>query len=94
MNKLVPSLKICSLLAAALFFGATLSGCQSPMYGGADEMTGSVAGPTYKVGGRPEAEEEADPAEHSAADASVDRDSQYEYRGGRDPITGKAKTQM
>lgn len=78
-------------LFAALLGAAFLGGCQSPMYSGTPDDTGSVTAPvsgeTYdppaKVGRSAEEPE-----------ASSDDDRQYEYRGGRDPITGRAQTQM
>lgn len=90
-----PSFKICRLLATVLISGALLGGCQSPMYSGANDMSGSVAEPPYKVGGKPDqADDDADTASEAEPGSSDAEGRQYEYRGGRDPITGKAKTQM
>ncbi len=73
---------------AALFAAVALGGCQSPMYSGTPDDMGyqsySVAptsDPSYV--GRTEAADDAQPAEQ-----------QYEYRGGRDPSTGRATTQL
>lgn len=90
-----PSFKIYRLLATVLASGALLGGCQSPMYSGANDMGGSVAEPAYKVGGKPDqADDDADAASQAGQGSSDAAGRQYEYRGGRDPITGKAKTQM
>lgn len=72
---------------------AALGGCQSAMYSGnPDEFSGSVT-PQYGPGtyeppakvGRNEVE--------PRPEATV-QEHQYEYRGGRDPVTGRAKTQI
>jgi hypothetical protein len=86
-------------LAHAAIVAATclaLGGCQSPMYSGVpdDQFTGSIA-PSYAPGtyeppskvGRAE-EEDHEPMPTARAEP------QYEYRGGRDPVTGRAKTQL
>jgi hypothetical protein len=82
-------------LAAALAAALALGGCQSPMYSGTpdDSYSQSVAPkyapgtyePPYGVGGQRDEEE---PAQEWSAE------QKYEYRGGRDPATGRAKTQM
>jgi hypothetical protein len=78
---------------AALFAALALGGCQSPMYSGTpDDMSYSYAvpppaDPSYV--GRNEAADEAAPA-----DQSWTAEKQYEYRGGRDPSTGRATTQL
>jgi hypothetical protein len=43
--------------------------------------------PPYQVGARREEEEQPAAQEWTA-------EQKYEYRGGRDPVTGRAKTQM
>ena len=78
---------------AALFAALALGGCQSPMYSGTpDDMSYSYsvappADPSYV--GRNEAADDAQPA-----DQSWTAEQQYEYRGGRDPSTGRATTQL
>jgi len=76
---------------AALLAAVALGGCQSPMYSGTpDDMSYSVAptsDPSYV--GRTEAAYDAQPA-----DQSWTAEQQYEYRGGRDPSTGRATTQL
>ncbi len=84
------------LLVAAL--GAlALGGCSSAMYGGTpSDMSGSVTSqyapgtyePPYQVGA---AGDHAEPAE---AAPQWTAEQKYEYRGGRDPLTGRAKIQM
>lgn len=88
-------------LRAAVASGAVLlGGCQSPMYSGTpDEPRASVAPdyapgtyePPAKVGGNYDADDEEASAEAQPSSEEVQK---YEYRGGRDPITGRAKTQM
>jgi len=86
-----------SLLAAGILAAMALGGCQSAMYSGTPEdMSGSVAPaygpdtyePPYQVGGA----KEGGAADQKEAEQSPD--GQYVYRGGRDPVTGRAKTQM
>ena len=79
---------------AALFAAVALGGCQSPMYSGTpDDMSyksysvAPTSDPSYV--GRPEAAYDAQPA-----DQSWTAEQQYEYRGGRDPSTGRATTQL
>jgi hypothetical protein len=85
------SLKAAAL--AALFAALALGGCQSPMYSGTpDDMSHSysvapTSNPAYV--GRHEAADNAEPA-----DQFWTADKQYEYRGGRDPSTGRATTQL
>ena len=75
----------------ALFSSVALGGCQSPMYSGTpDTYSYSVApshDPSY-VGGNPEARA-AEPAQQAWTS-----EQKYEYRGGRDPVSGRASTQM
>lgn len=77
-----------------------LGGCQSPMYSGTPDDMGASIAPDYapgtyeppaKVGGQYDADEETASPQ---ADQSAEQGKRYEYRGGRDPITGRAKTQM
>jgi hypothetical protein len=78
---------------AALFAAVALGGCQSPMYSGTpDDMSYSyavapTADPSYV--GRKETADDAQPA-----DQSWTAEQKYEYRGGRDPSTGRANTQL
>jgi hypothetical protein len=85
------SLKAAAL--AALFAALALGGCQSPMYSGTPDDMGysySVAPPADpSYVGRNEAADSAPPA-----DQSWTAEQQYEYRGGRDPSTGRATTQL
>jgi hypothetical protein len=81
-------LAVCFALVAA----AALGGCQSPMYSGTpdDNFSYSVApsyGAPYQVGSQ-QAEE------HEPATQAWTAEQKYEYRGGRDPATGLAKTQL
>jgi hypothetical protein len=81
-----------ALLAAALA-ALALAGCQSPMYSGTPDDMGYAVAPTYEdrsYVGRNEQAGDAKPAEQQAWTA----DRSYEYRGGRDPVSGKAGTQM
>ena len=88
-------------IATALIVAATcmaLGGCQSPMYSGVpdDQFTGSIA-PAYSPGTyEPPAKiGRAEEAEPDGPEVAVDQaQPHYVYRGGRDPITGKAKTQL
>jgi hypothetical protein len=78
---------------AALFAALALGGCQSPIYSGTpDDMSYSYsaapsADPSYV--GRNETADSVPPA-----DQSWTAEQQYEYRGGRDPSTGRATTQL
>jgi hypothetical protein len=78
---------------ATVFAALALGGCQSPMYSGTpDDMSHSYSvapshDPSYV--GRNEAADDAQPA-----DQSWSAEQQYEYRGGRDPATGRANTQL
>ncbi len=77
---------------AALFAALALGGCQSPMYSGTPDDMGysysvaPTADPSYV--GRNET------AENSQPDQSWTAEKQYEFRGGRDPSTGRATTQL
>ena len=78
---------------AALFAALALGGCQSPMYSGTpDDMSYSysvapTSDPSYV--GRNDAADDAQPA-----DQAWTAEQQYEYRGGRDPSTGRANTRL
>ncbi|KAB2941541.1 MAG: hypothetical protein K8F92_11520 [Hyphomicrobium sp.] len=75
-----------SSLAAAFLGALVLAGCQSPMYSRTpDDMNAPYQDRSY-VGGQP--------TEERPLEASPDAEQEYEYRGGRDPVTGRAKTQM
>jgi hypothetical protein len=79
--------------AAMLVAALALGGCQSPLYSGSpDDMSyrHSVAPSSdpYYVG-RNEAADDAQPT-----DQSWSAEQRYEYRGGRDPATGRASTQI
>ena len=69
----------CALVVAAIATLA-LGGCASTMSSGMPDDA-------YKVGAQRDEEEQP------AAQAWT-AEQKYEYRGGRDPITGRAKTQM
>jgi hypothetical protein len=95
-DKSTISLRHCALVAATA--GAlALGGCASAMSSGTpdDAYSASIAPtnaqgnyePPYRVGAQRE-EEEQQGAQDWAAE------QKYEYRGGRDPVTGRAKTQM
>ena len=76
----------------ALFSAVALVGCQSPMYSGTPDDTYSYSvAPAYDpsyVGGNAQADE-AEPAQQAWT-----AEQKYEYRGGRDPVSGRASTQM
>lgn len=80
--------------AAMLVAALALGGCQSPLYSGtADDIGASrsvapASDPSYV--GRNETADEAPPADESPPAG----EEQYEYRGGRDPATGRASTQI
>jgi hypothetical protein len=80
-----------SAVAATLISALALGGCQSPMYSGTpDDMNYGVApssSPSYV--GRNEKT-----GEGQSADEAWTAEKKYEYRGGRDPITGRANSQM
>lgn len=73
-------------LAALLLVTLALGGCQSPMYSGTpDDM--SVQERSYI--GRNEHADQQQPTEELWT-----AEQRYEYRGGRDPVTGRANRQM
>ena len=78
-------------VGAMVFSALALGGCQSPMYSGSPEdMNYSVApgsNPSYV--GRSEKTDE-----DQSADQAWTAEQKYEYRGGRDPVTGRANSQM
>jgi hypothetical protein len=81
------------LILAAAALCAGLGGCESAMYGGTpDDMSAAIAQPPYQVGGI--SNEEPEEVQSAPERHASDEGRQYEYRGGRDPVTGRAKTQM
>ena len=90
-----------STLAVALSAAIVCAGCQSPMYSGtAEDGFGRGPAPTYspgtyeppyQVGGQSEEQSEEEEVEPPL---QAEADQKYQYRGGRDPVTGRAKTQM
>ena len=77
---------------AAVLAALALGGCQSPMYSGSpDDTSYSPSAPSSDPSyvGRNEAADDAQPADPSGAP-----EQKYEYRGGRDPATGRANTQL
>lgn len=84
-------------LVVAAVAAMALGGCASTMSSGTpDDVSGASIAPSYapgtyeppyQVGAR--RDEEASPA---AQEWTVEQ--RFEYRGGRDPVTGRAKTQM
>jgi hypothetical protein len=75
-----------------------LGGCASTMSSGTpDDAYGASIAPSYapgtyeppyQVGAQRDEEEQPESAQAWTAE------QKYEYRGGRDPVTGRAKTQM
>jgi hypothetical protein len=55
-------------------------------------MSGSVTQAPYRVGGKTEAEADEAPLPPAQSASFEGKDSVY--RGGRDPVTGRAKIQM
>ena len=86
-----------SALVVAAVAALALGGCASAMSSGTpdDASSASIApgyapgtyAPPYQVGAQRDEEEQPASQEWTA-------EQKYEYRGGRDPITGRAKTQM
>ena len=84
-------------LVVAAVAALALGGCASTMSSGTpdDAHSASIAPgyapgiyePPYQVGAQ------RDEEEHPAAQEWA-AEQKYEYRGGRDPVTGRAKTQM
>ena len=86
--------KVSIALIAAGLASLALGGCQSPMYSGTPEyMSASVAPAyspdTYEPPARVGRTDQDEPEQQVSQD-----DAKYVYRGGRDPITGKAEKQM
>src|SRR4051794_15935874 len=80
-------------LVLALFSSVPLGGCQSPIYSGTPDDTYSYSvAPAYDPSyvGRNEQAEEIEPGQDQAWTA----EQKYEYRGGRDPVSGRAISQM
>ncbi len=84
-------------LVMAAVAALALGGCASTMSSGTpDDAYGASVAPSYA----PETYEppyqvgaQRDEEEQPAAQASA-AEQKYEYRGGRDPVTGRAKTRM
>lgn len=79
-------------LVLALFSALALGGCQSPMYSGTPDDTYSYSvAPAYDPSyvGR---NAQADEAESTQQAWTAEQ--KYEYRGGRDPTSGRANTQL
>lgn len=84
-------------LAVAAVAVLALGGCASNMSSGMTDDGSSASNvpsyapgtyePPYQVGAPPEEKEQ--PATQEGG-----TEQKYEYRGGRDPLTGRAKTQM
>ena len=84
-------------LVVAAVATLALGGCASTMSSGTPGDTNSASmapgyaprtyEPPYQVGAQRDEEEQPAAQEWSA-------EQKYEYRGGRDPVTGRAKTQM
>ena len=82
-------------LVVAAVAALALGGCASTMSSGTPDDSASIAPgyapgtyePPYQVGAQRDEEEQPAAQEWSA-------EQKYEYRGGRDPVTGRAKTQM
>jgi hypothetical protein len=84
-------------LVVAALAALALGGCASTMSSGTpdDAYSASVTPgyasrtyePPYQVGAQRDEEEQPAAQEWTA-------EQKYEYRGGRDPVTGRAKTQM
>ena len=95
-DKSMICLRRASLVVAAVA-ALVLGGCASTMSSGTpdDASSASIAPsyapgtyePPYQVGAQRDEEEQPASQEWAA-------EPNYEYRGGRDPITGRAKTQM
>ena len=70
-----------------------LGGCQSPMYSGTpDDMSATRWRPASRsLLRRPQ---RSRPTRTKPADQAWTAEQKYEYRGGRDPVTGRANTQM
>ena len=85
------------VLVVAAVAALALGGCASTMSSGTpdDAYSASIAPsyapgtyePPYQVGAQRDEEEQPAAQEWTA-------EQKYEYRGGRDPVTGRARTQM
>jgi hypothetical protein len=84
-------------LVVAAVAAMALGGCASTMSSGTpDDVSGASIAPSYAPGtyeppyqvGAQRGEEMPPAAQERAAE------QKYEYRGGRDPVTGRAKTQI
>ena len=96
MDGIDNSTNILISLAMVVAVAATLAlgGCASTMSSGTpdDAYSASIAPNNYErpyqVGAQRDEEEQPESAQAWTAE------QKYEYRGGRDPVTGRAKTQM
>jgi hypothetical protein len=77
-------------VAAVLFCAVALGGCQSPMYSGTPEDMSYAVAPSYD----PSYVGRSDKTEGQPAEQAWSAEQKYEYRGGRDPVTGRANSQM
>ena len=99
-DKIVLSAKAVAL-SVALSAAVMCAGCQSPMYSGVPEEEFSrgpapdyapgTYEPPYQVGRQSEEQSEEEDVEPPV---QAEAEQKYQYRGGRDPVTGRAKTQM
>ena len=84
-------------LVVAAVAALALGGCASTMYSGTpDDASSASIAPSYAPGTYEQPYQvgaQTDDEEHPAAQEWT-AEQKYEYRGGRDPITGRAKTQM
>jgi hypothetical protein len=94
MDAVDKSTNILITLAMVVAVAGTLAlgGCASTMSSGTpDDVYGAAIvpsyAPPYQVGAQGEEEEQPAPQVWTA-------EQKYEYRGGRDPVTGRAKTQL
>ena len=80
-------------LAATLLAALALGGCQSPMYSGTpDDM--SAVSPSYQERSYVGRNEQAGEQQRAPAEETWTAEQKYEYRGGRDPVSGRANTQL
>ena len=94
MDAIDKSTHILVTLAMIVAVAGTLAlgGCASTMSSGTpDDVYGASIAPSYappyQVGAQGDEEESASAQVWTA-------EQKYKYRGGRDPVTGRAKTQM
>jgi hypothetical protein len=87
------SFKIAPALALTCLAGLALGGCQSPMYSGTPEDMSYAVAPTYSPG-NPAYIGRNENAGEEPSEQAWTAERNYEYRGGRDPVSGRATTQM